>query len=108
MLYARSWKGCGQVKREPIWSQPLSKLDNVGRALDENINRWRRIIGGQNADLGHFPWQAALTSSSNIKIFCGGTLVSPTTVISAGICLINISKPEDLIVSVGHIIPDLR
>ncbi|CBY35790.1 unnamed protein product [Oikopleura dioica] len=91
---------CGQVKREPVWSRPPTKLDNFGRVLDQNKNVGK-IMGGNNADQGNFPWQAALVK--NYKIFCGGTLVSPTTVVSAPHCLSDYLKPQDLLVSVGHI-----
>ncbi|CBY13346.1 unnamed protein product [Oikopleura dioica] len=57
-------------------------------------------MGGKSADPGNFPWQAAL--ALNMKIFCGGTLVSPTTIISAAHCLTDYVKPEHLFVSVGH------
>ncbi|CBY10516.1 unnamed protein product [Oikopleura dioica] len=60
-----------------------------------------KIMGGKKVDPGNFPWQAAL--ALNMEIFCGGTLVSPKTVISAAHCLTNYQKPEDLFVSVGHI-----
>jgi len=100
-LRADIWDECGQVKREPVWSRLPSKLDNLGRAFPQNKNVGK-IMGGNNADLGNFPWQAALLKK-NYKIFCGGTLVSPKTVISAPHCLTNYQKPEDLVVSVGHI-----
>jgi len=58
-------------------------------------------MGGLNADPGNFPWQAALVK--DYRIICGGTLVSPTVVISAPHCLSDYQKPEELAVSAGHI-----
>jgi len=97
---------CGKVKREPVWSRPPSKLDNLGRALEQNKNVGK-IMGGKPADLGNFPWQAVFVEISWWKIFCGGTLVSPKTVISAQHCFSTYAKPENLVVSVGHISSDI-
>ena len=104
-LRAEILEECGQIKREPVWTRPPSKLDNLGQVLDQKKN-YGKIMGGNNADRGNFPWQAAL--AKNFVIFCGGTLVSPTTVISARHCLKDYDKPEDLFVSVGHIYSNIQ
>ena len=100
---------CGLSKREAIWSRAPSKLDALGRPVGQN-QMIGKIMGGQNAEPGNFPWQAALVSSKYYHIFCGGTIVSPTTVISAPHCLTDyrISEPEDLVVSAGHISSTFR
>jgi len=90
---------CG-LSREAAWSRPPSKLNVFGQALDKN-KHVGKIMGGLNADPGNFPWQAALVK--DYRIICGGTLVSPTVVISAPHCLSDYQKPEELAVSAGHI-----
>lgn len=45
------------------------------------------IVGGQPADEGEYPWQAAITSGSGSSQYCGGTLVDPTTVVTAAHCM---------------------
>ena len=45
------------------------------------------IVGGQAADEGEYPWQAAITSGSGSSQYCGGTLVDPTTVVTAAHCM---------------------
>ncbi|MFC1434654.1 serine protease [Streptacidiphilus sp. N1-3] len=51
-----------------------------------------RIIGGSSADTGQEPWMVALASrsvygDSRSGQFCGGTLVTPTKVVTAAHCL---------------------
>jgi secreted trypsin-like serine protease len=45
------------------------------------------IVGGQPADEGEYPWQAAITSGSGSSQYCGGTLVDSTTVVTAAHCM---------------------
>ena len=44
-----------------------------------------RVIAGQNATKGSWPWQILLRY--NGKEMCGGTLVSPNVVITAAHCI---------------------
>ncbi|EFA07583.1 brachyurin [Tribolium castaneum] len=47
-----------------------------------------RIINGQNATLGQFPWQAALhVTSDSYSWFCGGSLISEEWILTAGHCV---------------------
>ncbi|MFC1419856.1 S1 family peptidase [Streptacidiphilus cavernicola] len=66
-----------------------------------------RIVGGNSTDTGQEPWMVALASrsvygNSRSGQFCGGTLVSPTKVVTAAHCLYDESteRPADR--------PDLR
>lgn len=43
-----------------------------------------RIVGGGNAGLGSWPWQAALYKEGEFQ--CGATLLSDTWLVSAGHC----------------------
>ena len=46
------------------------------------------IVGGSNAVKNVWPWQAAIfISTPEGNFFCGGTLVSPTKVVTAAHCL---------------------
>ena len=42
-----------------------------------------RIISGENARIGEFPWQAMLAYKSTNAPFCGGTLLLEKFVITA-------------------------
>ncbi|XP_073502342.1 transmembrane protease serine 9-like [Phyllobates terribilis] len=44
-----------------------------------------RVVGGQNADPGEWPWQVSLKYAASIV--CGGALISPTWVVSAAHCV---------------------
>lgn len=58
------------------------------------------IVGGQAADEGEYPWQAAITSGSGSSQYCAGTLVDPATVVTAAHCmggLLGIPLVDDLL-----------
>nr|CAD7448609.1 unnamed protein product [Timema bartmani] len=49
-----------------------------------------RIVGGQNADLGEWPWIAALFNSG--RQFCGGSLIDSTHILTAAHCVAHMSS----------------
>ncbi|XP_031416600.2 serine protease 33-like [Clupea harengus] len=58
----------------------LSQLDVCGQPP-----RNSRIVGGEDAPAGAWPWQASLHNSSGHK-FCGGSLINKDWVMSAAHC----------------------
>ena len=56
-----------------------------------------RIVGGQEARRGDWPWQALLQSARSGSQFCGGTLVHRQWVLTAAHC-VERSKPKDIVV----------
>jgi secreted trypsin-like serine protease len=72
------------------------------------INR-ARIIGGQTATDGQFPWQVALITAGyqpSDGQFCGGTLIEPNWIVTAAHCVAFGTRPQDIEVFTGSV--DLR
>merc|ERR1719341_2363639 len=46
-----------------------------------------RIVGGQAATKNEYPWLVALVKSGSSRPFCGGTLISSKTVLTAALCI---------------------
>lgn len=58
----------------------LPHLSDCGRVFVRH-----RIIGGQNAAPGNWPWQASLNGEGGQ--FCGGSLISSEWVLTAAHCI---------------------
>lgn len=65
---------------------------------DADYQEWKgRIVGGQTATPGQFPYQVSLRSAANSH-FCGGFLISTRWIGSAAHCTINRSAGNVLVV----------
>uniref|UniRef100_A0A3B3WRP2 chymotrypsin n=1 Tax=Poecilia mexicana TaxID=48701 RepID=A0A3B3WRP2_9TELE len=76
--------------------QPLSVAVCGTAPLDSS--RGSRIVGGQDAPAGAWPWQVSLHQGSH---FCGGSLISHQWVLSAAHCFQSIAT-SNLIVYLGR------
>jgi secreted trypsin-like serine protease len=69
------------------------------------VSRDVKILGGAEAAPGQFPWMAALVDADARDaakgIFCGGTVIAPRVVITAGHCVQG-TDPGELDVVVGR------
>ncbi|XP_031356249.1 serine proteinase stubble-like isoform X2 [Photinus pyralis] len=55
------------------------------------LGRAAKVVGGENATEGEFPWLVSLTRRGGH--FCGGSLITKTHVLTAGHCLCSGSSP---------------
>ena len=53
------------------------------------MNRRQKIINGDTAEIGEYPWMAALYITREGRTFfnCGGTLIDERTIITAAHCV---------------------
>lgn len=77
----------------------------------DNVNE-DRIVGGQTATPGQFPYMVSLRRSSRMKDntvwrhFCGGSIISPSWVISAAHCQLVGPSALRLFVGAHHVFND--
>lgn len=85
-----------QLLLPPPPQQRIEALE--GKALQWHLKRWNlrmanvvgeKIVGGVNAEEGEAPFQVQLFRKtwSSASFLCGGSLISPRTVLSAGHCV---------------------
>jgi len=77
---------------------PAIKPTNVGNATG-NTNEGR-IVGGVEANPHSWPWMAALLENGNFQ-FCGGSLIAPTWIMTAGHCFAGETNPAKFTVLLG-------
>ena len=51
-----------------------------------------KIVGGTTAGKNEFPWQVGLVGSTGTRPFCGGTLLSSDTVLTAAHCKTDLNR----------------
>lgn len=61
-----------------------TKLSNIEHATE--IDMETRIIGGEDAKLGQFPYQVSLRNALNRQHFCGGSIISQRFILTAAHC----------------------
>ena len=64
-------------------------------------NRVKKIVGGVGTELNEYPWQVGITSPNSERPFCGGSILSSTSILTAAHCTYG-SSAEDLVVVVAE------
>jgi secreted trypsin-like serine protease len=62
-----------------------------------------KIVGGENAASDTWGWAASLRYTSTNSHFCGGSIISPSHILTAAHCTIGLSSPSEVTVYVGSI-----
>lgn len=75
-----------------------------GRKNEINHDEFDKIVGGQQADHGEYPWQVSLQRSSwgSYSHFCGGSILDATTIITAAHCIEGVSASSLQVVAGDH------
>ncbi|KAF0291760.1 Coagulation factor IX [Amphibalanus amphitrite] len=60
-----------------------------------------RVVGGTEAAIGAFPWQAGLVSPGGTRTFCGGSVINNRYVLTAAHCTADLQTASDIQVLLG-------
>jgi trypsin len=64
-------------------------------------NRVQKIVGGVETEMHEYPWQVGITSPDSNRPFCGGSILSSKTILTASHCTKG-SPAKDLVVVVAE------
>jgi len=78
---------CGvKINQNPRLAVQISNPSLIGSTKIDH-----KIFGGQEAKVNSIPWQVGIKVYGTFP-FCGGTIVGPTTVLTAAHCVDNINN----------------
>ncbi|KAG1662601.1 Proclotting enzyme [Nymphon striatum] len=92
-------------KPKPI-STSGGSVDLFPKDCGESAGTSNRVVGGKEADIGAWPWMAAiyLITNGNPSFHCGGSVINNKYVVTAAHCIVftnEIVPPDELIIRLG-------
>ncbi|XP_034177515.1 uncharacterized protein LOC117602982 [Osmia lignaria lignaria] len=87
------WPGASTVSTPSTSEKPsgtISSIDASQCGAKNGNQDQERIVGGQNADPGEWPWIAALFNAG--RQFCGGSLIDDKHILTAAHCVANMNS----------------
>ncbi|XP_043672667.1 serine proteinase stubble-like [Vespula pensylvanica] len=85
------WPGAPTISTTNKPSSTTSSPIDLSQCGAKNGNQdQERIVGGQNADPGEWPWISALFNAG--RQFCGGSLIDNKHVLTAAHCVVNMNS----------------
>lgn len=84
----------GAVAVAPTAPPACDYTEERGASRAERSGQQTKIVGGEHAPPGAYPWMVALATASGLQ-FCGGSLVAPSVVLTAAHCQV---APGELVV----------
>lgn len=66
----------------PVFKKIFYKPHFLGYTLRDS-----RIVGGNDAPDGAYPYQVSIKNAKTGNHFCGGSIITPKTVLTAGHCI---------------------
>ncbi|KAJ7996071.1 hypothetical protein DPEC_G00233270 [Dallia pectoralis] len=89
-----------QLSSSPYCSEQAVSLKCIDCGVSDAAPR-TRIVGGDLAVRGAWPWQVSLHSGG--QHLCGGSIISPEWIITAAHCVERLSSPSDWRVYAGYL-----
>lgn len=80
-----------------------SEFSSVHSNAISTLKTGEQIINGSKADLGQFPYAAALVDEDTNRIFCSGVIITSRVILSAGHCAEHVDDDSLVSVRVGAV-----
>lgn len=75
-----------------FWSEQLYFLVKGDAIQCQSLTNGTKIIGGEEVSIRLFPWQVAISASTTHM--CGGSILSPTKILSAAHCYASYTQAQ--------------